>query len=208
MDKKMIDADVYYTINKPCKGSIYKDKGSKFIGYAYPITLENEVKPLLDSLKKEHHAARHLCYAWQLGIEKIIYRANDDGEPSNSAGKPIYGQIKSKNLTNILLIVVRYYGGINLGVGGLIQAYKTTAQNCLSKVDIVQKVLKVNFNLTTDYAHLNLVMRFIKEHNLKIIRQVLEINCKFKVGVRKTEVKKIEKLLKSMHGIDFKIFNP
>jgi len=201
----MIEEDIFYTIDKPFVGSVYKDKSSKFIGYAYPINSEGKVKPILDSLKKEHHAARHWCYAWQLGVEKVTYRANDDGEPSNSAGKPIYGQILSKNVTNILVVVVRYYGGINLGVGGLMQAYKTSAKNCLDEATIVQKVLKVNFNLTTDYTHLNLAMRFIKEHKLEIINQTLEMDCNFKVAVRKSEAIKIEELLISLHGVDFTI---
>lgn len=204
----MTDADVYYTVAKPFIGSLYKDKGSKFIGYAFPIISKDEVKPLLDTLKKEHHAARHWCYAWQLGVEKISYRANDDGEPGNSAGKPIYGQIQSKKLTNILVVVVRYYGGINLGVGGLIQAYKTAAYNCLNQADIVKKFLMVNFSLTTDYANLNLAMRFIKEHKLKVISQTMEMTCKFEITVIKSEAKKIKQLLTSLHGVDFTILNP
>jgi len=204
----MTEADVYYTVAKPFVGSVYKDRGSKFIGYIFPIMSKDEVKPLLEILKKEHHAARHWCYAWQLGVEKITYRANDDGEPSNSAGKPIYGQIQSKNITNILVVVVRYYGGINLGVGGLIQAYKTAVQYCLDEANIVQKILKVNYILTTNYAHLNLVMRFIKEHKLKVINQTMEMSCKFEVAARKSEVKKIEQLLKSLNGVDFTIFHP
>ena len=117
--------DTYKTIDKPFKGELFKDRGSKFYGYAYPITSEDEVKPIIEKLKKEHHTARHWCYAWQLGTTKIRYSANDDGEPSNSAGPPIYGQIQAFDVTNILVVVVRYFGGTKLGVGGLMNANKT-----------------------------------------------------------------------------------
>ncbi|MCF6213247.1 MAG: IMPACT family protein [Flavobacteriaceae bacterium] len=195
--------DVYFTISSSAKGVIYKDKGSKFLGYAFPITTEDEVKPLLDKLKKEHHAARHWCYAWQLGVENIRYRTNDDSEPSNSAGKPIYGQLRSKNVTNILMVVVRYYGGINLGVGGLIQAYKTAAQYCLEEANIVEKKLQVVFTLKFEYKDLNKVMRFIKDNNLEIANQIMEMTCEIKLLVRKKEALKIEQLLTDFYGVDF-----
>ena len=199
------EKDIYYTIKQSSLGSIYKDKGSKFIGYAFPVSTEDEVKSFLERLKKEHYAARHWCYAWRLGVENMHYRANDDGEPSNSAGKPIYGQILSKNLTNILVVVVRYYGGINLGVGGLIKAYKTAAQYCLEEAIIEKKTLMVNFALRTDYAHLNLAMRFIKEHHLKVITQKLDILCEINVEVKKSESLKMEQLLLSLPSINFTI---
>lgn len=199
--------DVYFTIEKPTCGAIFKDKGSKFLGFAFPISSEDDVKPLIDNLKKEHHAARHWCYAWQLGVKTINYRANDDGEPSNSAGKPIYGQILAKNLTNILMVVVRYYGGINLGVGGLIQAYKTAAQYCLDQAGIVEKTLQVEFLIKFNYNELNKVMRFIKENHLTIISQSMEMICEFKLSIRKKEAKKIETILNNFQNVNYTILN-
>ncbi|PIV16132.1 MAG: YigZ family protein [Flavobacteriales bacterium CG03_land_8_20_14_0_80_35_15] len=195
----------YFTLETPVSGAIFKDKGSKFLGFAFPIQSEAAIKPLIDNLKKEHHAARHYCYAWQLGVETIIYRTNDDGEPSNSAGKPIYGQIVSKNLTNILVVVVRYYGGINLGVGGLIHAYKTAAQNCLNEVCILKKTLQTELLLKFDYKYLNKVMHFIKEYKLTFKTQKMELVCEIKLLISKSEVSKIEILLTEMQGVNFKI---
>ena len=120
--------DEYKTLANPSAEVIFKDRGSKFLGYAYPISSEKEVAPIISKLKEKHHKARHWCYAWRLGVDVVSFRANDDGEPNNSAGQPIYGQILSNDVTNILLVVVRYFGGTKLGVGGLISAYKTAAQ--------------------------------------------------------------------------------
>jgi uncharacterized YigZ family protein len=200
-----MNEDNYFTLDTPVSGAIFKDKGSKFLGFAFPIQSETDVKPLIDNLKKEHHTARHFCYAWQLGVETINYRTNDDGEPSSSAGKPIYGQILSKNLTNILVVVVRYYGGINLGVGGLIHAYKTAAQNCLNEVCILKKTLQTELLLKFDYKDLNKVLRFIKEYHLTIETQKMELVCEIKLAISKCEVPKIEILLTEMQGVSFKI---
>lgn len=193
--------DVYFTIETQTCGPIFKDKGSKFLGFAFPISSEDDVKPFIDNLKKEHHAARHWCYAWQLGVETINYRTNDDGEPSNSAGKPIYGQILSKNLTNILVVVVRYYGGINLGVGGLMQAYKTATQYCLDNAEIIEKTLQMEFILKFDYKELNKVMRLIKENHLTIISQSMEMICEFKLSIRKKEANIIESILANFQDV-------
>ena len=130
--------DTYNTILKPTEEVLFKDKNSKFFGYAYPVTTEDEVKNQLAILKKQHHSARHWCYAYQIGTEIIVYRANDDGEPNNSAGQPIYGQIQSFEITNILIVVVRYFGGVKLGVGGLINAYRTAAQLALENAKIIE----------------------------------------------------------------------
>ncbi len=139
MEKK--ETDIYRTISKPSEKVLFKDKNSKFFGYAFPIKTETGVKNRLEVLKKEHHAARHWCYAYQVGTETVNFRTNDDGEPNNSAGQPIYGQIQSFEVTNILIVVVRYYGGIKLGVGGLINAYKTTAQMALEASTIIEKTI-------------------------------------------------------------------
>ena len=135
--------DTYTTIAKATEEILFKEKGSKFFGYAFPIVSEMEVKPLIDILRQQHPHAVHFCYAYQIGTEKISYRANDDGEPSNSAGAPIYGQIQSFGLTNVILVVVRIFGGIKLGVGGLISAYKTTAQLVLEEAEIIEKTIKI-----------------------------------------------------------------
>lgn len=183
----MNTTDLYKTIKKPVEAVLYKDKNSKFFGYAYPVTNEEQIKAHIDALKKEHHTARHWCYAYQIGTENISYRANDDGEPSNSAGMPIYGQIQSFEITNTLIIVVRYFGGVKLGVGGLISAYKTTAQLTLNEANIIEKTINIDFLITFDYKNMNTVMRVIKEKNLNITHQKLELDCQISISVRKTE---------------------
>lgn len=177
---------------------MFKEKGSKFIGYVFPIISEDEAKDCIDELKKKHHSARHWCYAWQLGVENIRYRANDDGEPNNSAGQPIYGQILSKELTNVLVVVVRYFGGTKLGVGGLINAYKTTAKLILDESKIVTKTIDVHFKIIFEYEHMNKVMRIIKEYNLDIANQKMELNCEIIIVVRKKYASKIEQLFKEL----------
>ena len=154
--------DTYNTITSPSKEVIFKDRGSKFYGYAFPVKTEVEIKEHIENLKKSHFNARHWCYAWQLGKEYNQYRANDDGEPSNSAGMPIYGQLQSFNLTNTLIVVVRYFGGTKLGVGGLIQAYKTAAQWALEESKIIEKTIDVHFKLLFDYPEMNIVIRILK----------------------------------------------
>jgi uncharacterized YigZ family protein len=158
----------------------------------------------MEELKKKHHAARHWCYAWQLGVEDKSYRVNDDGEPNNSAGNPIYGQILSKDITNILVVVVRYFGGTKLGVGGLINAYKTTAKLVLDEAIIVDKTVNVIFLLTFEYQHMNKVMRIIKENNLDILEQKMEVNCSFLIGVRKKNAIKISQLFTDLRCLKIK----
>ena len=186
----------------PSEEVIFKDRGSKFLGYAYPLQCEEEVKYLVDTLKKEHHKARHWCYAWQLGTEEVHYRVNDDGEPNNSAGQPIYGQILSKGLTNVLVVVVRYFGGVKLGVGGLVNAYKTVAQMALEASVIVEKTIDVRFKVVFGYPDMNRVMRIVKEHNLNIVEQKIEMRCDLVVSIRKSEVDKIWTVLNGLQGIE------
>jgi uncharacterized YigZ family protein len=177
--------DLYKTIDFPSEEVLLKEKNSKFFGYAFPITSEEEVKEILDRLRKEHFSARHWCYAYQIGTEKIQYRANDDGEPNNSAGMPIYGQIQSFEVTNVLVVVVRYFGGVKLGVGGLISAYKTAAQMALENATIVEKTINKHFVISFGYAHMNKVMRIIKEKNLQIVAQKMEMDCEIEISIRK-----------------------
>ncbi|TYA57250.1 IMPACT family protein [Formosa maritima] len=178
--------DTFNTISKASKEVLYKDKNSKFFGYAIPVLNEDAIKDHLDELKKQHHSARHWCYAYQLGTDKnnIQFRANDDGEPNNSAGMPIYGQIQSFEVTNILIVVIRYFGGVKLGVGGLINAYKTSAQMALEASKIVTRTINKQFEIRFDYKNMNKVMRVIKEKNLKVIDQTLELDCNIIISVR------------------------
>ncbi|MEM6719086.1 MAG: YigZ family protein [Bacteroidota bacterium] len=194
--------DTYKTIEIPSEEVLFKDRNSKFFGYAFPVANEVEIKQHLEALKKSHHSARHWCYAWQLGKSKPFrFRANDDGEPSNSAGMPIYGQIQSFDVTNILIVVVRYFGGTKLGVGGLINAYRTGAQLALEAADIVEKTINIDYLLIFDYKNMNKVMRVIKERNLKIIAQKLELDCRIAISVRQKEAAKIFELFTNMYEI-------
>lgn len=199
--------DTYRTLSKPSEEVLFKDKNSKFFGYAFPVTNEEEVKTHLEALKKQHHSARHWCYAYQIGTERISYRANDDGEPSNSAGQPIYGQIQSFDLTNVLVVVVRYFGGVKLGVGGLINAYRTGAQMALDNSKIIEKTINIDYLIRFDYKNMNKVMRIIKEKQLKIVNQVLELDCQIQISVRKKDSEAIFEIFNQLFEIDIKKFN-
>lgn len=201
--------DTYKTIALPSEESLFKEKSSKFFGYAYPIETEEEVKPIIETLKKLHPHAVHYCYAYQIGAETIQYRANDDGEPSNTAGAPIYGQIQSFGLTNILVVVVRIYGGIKLGVGGLISAYKTSAQITLESCEIIEKTIDIPFQISFDYKNMNKVMRVIKEKKLDIVSQEMEIQDetnlpigKFVIKTRKKNAEMVFDTFNSLFEID------
>ncbi|TBW26742.1 YigZ family protein [Gramella sp. KN1008] len=185
--------DTYQSITKPSPEVLFKDRNSKFFGYAFPIKSEEEANEHIEELKSKHHKARHWCYAWQLGKSEqdYHYRANDDGEPSNSAGMPIYGQIQSFDVTNILIVVVRYFGGVKLGVGGLINAYKTAAQMALEQSDIIKRTIDEIFVVKFDYPEMNKVMQVIKQNNLNVIDQKLEIDCKIYLSVRKKDAEQI-----------------
>ena len=201
-----MENDTYKTIVKPNDEVLFKDKNSKFFGYAFPVKNEDEVKAHIEDLKKQHHSARHWCYAYQIGFEEpdLIYRANDDGEPNNSAGMPIYGQIQSFEVTNVLIVVVRYFGGVKLGVGGLINAYKTGAQMALEACKIVTKTINVDFVITFDYKNMNKVMRVIKEKNLNITNQKLELDCQITISVRKKDASTIASIFDSIYEVEIK----
>ncbi|NNC69223.1 MAG: YigZ family protein [Flavobacteriaceae bacterium] len=199
----MIHSDSYKTILKPSAEIIFKDKGSKFLGYAYPILYEEQVKEIIVSLKERHHKARHWCYAWKLGLEahRMRYRVNDDGEPNNSAGQPIYGQIVSKELTNILVVVVRYFGGTKLGMSGLINAYKTAAEMAISASKLVERTIETTYQLNFEYKDLNKVMRVIKEEQLKIIDQKMGVACEILVSIRKNDTKRVKIIFENLHNL-------
>jgi len=198
--------DTYKTITAPSEETLFKEKNSKFFGYAFPIKNEDDVKLHLETIKKQHHSARHWCYAYQIGRKEphIQFRANDDGEPNNSAGMPIYGQIQSFDVTNILIIVVRYFGGVKLGVGGLISAYKTSAQLALENSNIITKTINVKYLITFDYKNMNKVMRVIKEKHLKIINQKLELDCNITISVRLKNSTKIFDIFDAIYEIKIK----
>ena len=196
--------DTYRTIAEPSIEVLFKEKNSKFFGYAFPIQNEEEVKLHLEQLKKQHFSARHWCYAYQLGTDKISYRANDDGEPNNSAGMPIYGQIQSFELTNVLVVVVRYFGGVKLGVGGLISAYKTSAQMALENAIIIEKTIDVHFQLFFEYKNMNKVMRILKEKNLEIIHQEMTENCILTISTRKKNAEKVFDIFSNLFEVEIK----
>lgn len=197
--------DAYKTIEKPSEETLFKEKGSKFFGYAFPIKAEDEVKELLELLQKKHHTARHFCYAYQLGVVQTKYRVNDDGEPNNSAGLPIYGQIQSFGVTNVLVVSVRYFGGTKLGVGGLISAYKNSAKLALEASEILERTINVNFELSFNYDLMNVVQRVIKENNISIISQQLEMDCKYIIEVRKNKAAAIFKILEAIYQLEVKL---
>lgn len=193
--------DTYKTIAKASEEVLLKEKKSKFYGFAFPVKDEEQAKLQIDGLRKQFPTANHVCYAWQIGINDPTYRANDDGEPNNSAGMPIYGQIQSFEVTNILIAVVRVFGGTKLGVGGLISAYRNTAKLALENSAIVQKIIEEQLLLKFEYAEMDLVMRFIKKNQLNITSQELNLDCEIVIAVRKSELGKVIVNLKTLHKI-------
>lgn len=187
----MLFEDTYKTITQSSSG-LYKEKGSKFIAMAYPVTDEETVKQILADLKKEHYSARHHCYAYVLGPDKSAWRVNDDGEPSGTAGRPIHGQIQSFDLTDILIVVVRYFGGTKLGVSGLINAYKSAAKDALSQAEIIEKTVNEIYKLEFPYEEMNDIMRIIKEENLQIIDNQFDTSCIIIYSIRKNEADRIK----------------
>jgi len=188
---------VFKTVKKVGEG-LYKEKGSKFLGFAFPCSSEEEAKNKLINLRKEHHLAVHFCYAFRFGADKKVFRASDDGEPSNSAGPPILGQIKSFDLTNVLVAVVRYYGGTNLGVGGLINAYRTAAKEAIENSEIIADEERVEIQIYFSFEFLPQVMKLIKSHNSsKILEQLINQNCSLKLSLQVSN----ELLLNQLHSI-------
>jgi uncharacterized YigZ family protein len=197
----LILKDTYKTIANPSSEILFKEKNSKFFGYAFPVTTEEEIKNQLEKLRKQNQGAVHFCFAFQLGTEKVTFRANDDGEPSNSAGIPIYGQIQSFGLTNILVVIVRYFGGVKLGVGGLIVAYKTAAQMTLEHAEIIEKTINIHFQINFEYKNMNKVMRIIKEKNLEITSQSMNESCEIAITTRKKNAENIFDIFNNMFEI-------
>lgn len=182
--------DTYKTIKKPSEGT-FRDKGSKFIAYAYPFQDENELKDLLAFVKSEHPKARHWCYAYRLSPDRSVFRVNDDGEPSGSAGRPILNTLLSNDLTDTLVIVVRYFGGTLLGIPGLINAYKTATQQAIDAAEVIEKTQEDVYKIEFDYLQMNDVMRIIKEDNLEILKQDFDNRCTITFSVRKLHVNQV-----------------
>ncbi|MGE5426666.1 MAG: IMPACT family protein [Methylococcaceae bacterium] len=192
--------DIYRTIEKPSEG-LFKDKGSRFISYAFNVHSEEQIKEIVLSIKKEHHSARHHCYAWRLGMTNPVFRVNDDGEPSSTAGKPILGQIQSFELTNILIVVVRYFGGTLLGVSGLINAYRNAALDAINNAQIVERLIEKSFLIEFDYLVMNDVMKIFKDEKLPQVDPQYDLNCRVKTYVRLSESDRIEKSLLKIDGL-------
>jgi len=184
----MLFEDTYFTIEGPAAEGVYRDRGSKFLAFAYPINAENDIKPLLAQLRVQHPKANHHCWAMRLGIDRSVFRINDDGEPSGTAGRPILNTLLSKNLTNILVVVVRYLGGTLLGVPGLINAYRTATEEAIKNAAIIEKTVNDTYIITFDYRHMNEIMRIIKEHSLTVLGQQLDNNCVMEIAIRKMQV--------------------
>jgi uncharacterized protein, YigZ family len=184
-------SDTFITLSGPSTG-IYKEKKSKFLAFAYPVSTDEEIKKHLNDLKKDFFDARHHCFAYVLGINRDIYRASDDNEPSGTAGKPILGQINSFKLTNILIVVVRYFGGTLLGTGGLVKAYSNAAADALHNSILVERTLNTTFNLSFDYEVMNNIMHIIKEENLEQLNQNFDLKCNIVLSVRNSRVKIIQ----------------
>ena len=192
--------DTYKTIEKPSEG-LFKDKGSKFISFAFPVNSEEEIKEIVQSIKKEHHSARHHCYAWRLGADQLLFRANDDGEPSSTAGKPILGQIQSFDLTNILIVVVRYFGGTLLGVSGLINAYRNAALDAINQAEIVEKLVEKWLLVEFDYGAMNEVMKIFKDEKLPQTDPQFDLRCSIKTHIRFSELTRIEQAFSKIDGV-------
>lgn len=197
----------YKTLKNPSEPVLYKDKGSKFIGYAFPIESKDDFKAHIDKLKQEHSSAGHFCFAYQLGIDTPYHRSSDDGEPSNSAGLPIYGQLLAFGVTNVLVVVVRYFGGTKLGVGGLISAYKTTTRLSLEASYIQTLDILIPLKLTFAYKELSQVMRIIKKYQLVLKTQSLELDCEIVILAKKISLNSIMTTFEAFHKIKVEALN-
>jgi uncharacterized YigZ family protein len=183
----MLFDDTYRTIENPSEG-IFRDRGSKFLAYAYPISSDGEIKEIVTSLKTEHPKANHYCWAMRLSTDRSVFKLNDDGEPSGTAGRPILNTLLSRDLTNILMVVVRYFGGTLLGVPGLINAYKMATEEALNRAVVIEKTVNDIYTLSFDYLQMNEVMRIIKDGDLSILTQQFDTNCWVQVSIRKMHV--------------------
>lgn len=197
----MTEQDYYLTIDKPGFAE-FKDRGSRFLAYAFPLLSTDDFKQQLQQLKKEHPKAVHHCFAYRIGLDGNQFRVSDDGEPSGSAGRPILGQIDSKELTNLGIVVVRYFGGTLLGVPGLINAYKSSASMVLQLVPVVQKSIELFFDLQFDYTRMNEVMTLVKQYNCSVLQQEMQLFCQLRIGIPKARLEEMLYKLNDMHTIE------
>ena len=202
----MLFDDTYKTIENPAEG-VFRDRGSKFLAYAYPISSENDIKAIVARLKSEHPKANHHCWAMRLTIDRSVFRVNDDGEPSGTAGRPILNTLLSKDLTNLLVVVVRYFGGTLLGVPGLINAYKAATEDALNQSVIISKTVNDVYTISFDYLQMNDVMRLIKEEGLTILSQQFDNDCNLQVAIRKMQVNQVLARLDKVDGVTTKYEN-
>lgn len=194
--------DVFKTIESQSEG-IYKEKGSRFIALAYPVTREEEIRDIVAGLKEKYYDARHHCYAWRLGAAKTHFRANDDGEPSSTAGKPILGQIQSNDLTNILIVVIRYFGGIKLGVSGLINAYREAAADALRNAVIIEKTVDEQLRIHFSYMVMNDVMKIVKEEEPDVLERNFEMECDMLLSIRQKDMPALRARLEKVVSLTF-----
>lgn len=194
--------DTYLTLARISEG-LYKEKGSKFLAFAIPVSDEEEIKEILKEKRKLYHDARHVCFAYILGEKGEYTRANDDGEPSGTAGKPMLGTLISKGVTNVLLVVVRYFGGTKLGTSGLINAYRESSMDALEQNEVVEKILESRCEILFEYPFLNDVMRIVKEENATIVNQQFENDCSMKISIRKRDEEKLRSRLAKVERLRF-----
>ncbi|MFZ4860815.1 IMPACT family protein [Sphingobacterium sp. Mn56C] len=198
--------DTYLTLEQPAEG-IFRDKGSKFVAYAYPFKDEAKLKDIIAELKALHPKARHHCWAYRLTPDRAVFRVNDDGEPSGTAGRPILNVLLSKNVTNILVVVVRYFGGTLLGVPGLINAYKSATQACLDEASIVERTVNDVYRVQFEYLQMNAVMRIVKDENISVLEQHFDNNCVLVVEMRQLQVEAVVGKLSQLEDVQVSYIN-
>ena len=198
---KQAEMDLFRSISKPVEGPVFRDKKSKFIGYAIPLRSAAEIGDQLDLLRLNHPNATHICYAWQMGMKNENFRVNDDGEPHNSAGMPILGQIRALDLSNILVAVIRYYGGKKLGVGGLIHAYRSAAKDVLEIAPIVEKEIRTAIEIHCSYAQVDRILQKARRKGWEVLSKQMEQSCRISLEVRKEDVQNLREELGYLQGV-------
>ena len=194
--------DTFLTIKAPSQAT-YTEKRSKFLAFAFPVSTIGEIKDKVAEFQKKYYDARHVCYAYMIGPERTVFRANDNGEPSGTAGKPILGQINSNNLTDILIIVVRYFGGVKLGTGGLIVAYRAAAAEAITNAEIIEKKVELSISFNFEYPYMNDVMRIVKEENPEVVSQTFDNDCAMTLRIRKDNMPKLKARLEKVTSLRF-----
>jgi uncharacterized YigZ family protein len=198
-----MESDSYYTIKSASEG-IFKEKGSRFLAYACPVTDPEEIKPIIERIRKEHHEARHHCFAYMIGKDRTVWRINDDGEPSGTAGRPIMGQIDSKGLTNILIVISRYFGGTLLGVSGLINAYRSAAASAIENAEIVECTVNYYYEITYPYISMNDVMKILKEEEIGQSDHIFDLECKIRISFRASLREKLLERFDRIKGLKYR----